>query len=324
VAAHQRDQDDLHFGSLSHPGGIVWTTVAACALERDLSFGDAMAAATFGYELMVRLANAAGTPHRQRWHVTTTAGTVGAAGAAARVLGSDPADAVAHAASVAGGAAHAMVERTATRFLHRGHAVACGIACARVGRPGGRRILDGDRGTFVLEDSEHLTAARPLSALEETGFRLRPSTGFAHAALDAAAALKAPGKIVHVEVGVSPTAASLASNPSPQSDEETWWSIEHAVAEALDVDIAQVEVTGTTVGWAATVVAQLEDGRVLTASASEPLGHPDRPASSDDLRAKWARLTGAGGDEPFDRLASADEGESFANVLQAVVGNRLQ
>jgi hypothetical protein len=60
------------------------------------------------------------------------------------------------------------------------------------------------------------------------------------------------------------------------------------------------------------------------ASTSEPLGHPDRPASDDDLRAKWVRLTGASGDEPFDRLSSADEGESFANVLRGVIGNRLQ
>jgi 2-methylcitrate dehydratase PrpD len=292
----------LHFGSLTHPGGVVWTTVAACALERDSAFGDAVAAATFGYELMVRLANAAGPAH----------------------LGSDPTDAVAHAASIAGGAAHAMVERTATRFLHRGHAVASGIACAQAGRPAGRRILEDGRGMFVLEHPECLTTARHLTALEETGFRVRPSTGFAHAALDAAATLDAPGEIEHVEVGVSPLAASLASNPHPRDEDEAWWSIEQAVADELGIDIARVEVRGTNDGWAATVAARLRDGRVRTASASEPLGHPDRPASNDDLCAKWARLMGTDGEEPFDRLSSADDGESFAHVVEAVVGNRLQ
>jgi 2-methylcitrate dehydratase PrpD len=324
VAAHLRDQDDLHFDSLSHPGGIVWTTVAACALERDVRFGEAVAAAAFGYELMVRLAEAAGAAHRQRWHVTTTAGVVGAAGAAARIFGTDPADAVAHGTSVAGGAAHAIVERTATRFLHRGHAVTSGIACARADKPGGRRILDDGRGTFVLEYPERLTAARSRTALEETGFRLRPSTGFAHAALDAAATLDAAGDIEHVNVEVSTIAASLASNPHPQNDDEAWWSIEHAVAEALGIDIEQVEVEGTTDGWAATVAARLRDGRVQTASARVPLGHPDRPASNEDLCAKWARLTGSDGSARVEQIASADDYESFANVLSRVLGDRLE
>ncbi len=325
LAAHLRDQDDLHYGSLTHPGGIVWSAVAACALEQDVSVVDAVAAATLGYELTVRLAEAAGPEHRQHWHATATAGTVGAAGAAARVLGCDDAavaDAVAHAASVAGGAAHAMVERTATRFLHRAHAVASGLACARAacaGKRGSRRILDDDRGTFVVADAERLTAPRTAAALDETGFRLHPATGFAHSALDAALALGPLDGIEQVDVGVSPVAAALASNPSPRSDDEAWWSIEHAVAAALAADIGRVHVQPTADGWAATVEVRLRDGSVRTASTTEPLGHPDRPASDDDLRTKWTRLTATDGAAAFERIASAADDEPFGALVRELV-----
>jgi 2-methylcitrate dehydratase PrpD len=326
VAAHLRDQDDLHFGSLTHPGGVVWSAVAACALERDVSVADAVAAAAFGYELTVRVAEAAGPEHRQRWQATATAGTVGAAGAAARLLGGDDeaaADAVAHAASVAGGAAHAVVERTATRFLHRAHAVASGRACARVacaGRRGGRRIFAEGRGTFVLAAPDRLAAPRASTALAETGFRLHPTTGYAHAAVDAALALAALNGIEHVRVGVSALASGLASNPAPRTEDETWWSIEHAVATALGIELGRVEVQAATEGWAATVEVRLQDGSARTAAASEPLGHPDRPASDDDLRAKWTRLTGTGAAEPFQRVAGAAGGESFAALVRGVAG----
>jgi 2-methylcitrate dehydratase PrpD len=308
VAAHLRDQDDLHYGTVSHPGGIVWSAVAACAIERDVSFSEAATAAAFGYELMVRLADAAGPEHRERWHVTATAGTVGAAGAAARLIGCDEADAVAHACSVAGGAVHAMVERTTTRFLHRGHAVVSGLACARAGKPGGRRILDDGRGTFVLASPERVTAPRPVTALEETGFRLRPATGFAHAPLDAVQSLGPLGEVDHVNVSVSLIAATLASNTAPQNEDEAWWSIEHAVASALEIDIGRVEVRATTEGWAAAVEVRLRDGSVRNASVSEPLGHPDRPVTDDDLRAKWARLGGA--------PAPGDDGDSFGDLVR--------
>jgi 2-methylcitrate dehydratase PrpD len=326
VAAHLRDQDDLHFGSLTHPGGVVWSAVAASALERDATVAEAVAAAAFGYELTVRVAEAAGPEHRQRWQATATAGTVGAAGAAARLLGGGDeaaADAVAHGASVAGGAAHAVVERTATRFLHRAHAVASGLACARVacaGRSGGRRILAEGRGTFVLAAPERLTEPRAATALAETGFRLHPSTGYAHSAVDAALSLAPVEGIEHVQVDVSALAAGLASNPGPQTDDEAWWSIEHAVATALGVEAALIEVRPAAEGWAATVEVHMRDGSVRTAAASEPLGHPDRPASDDDLRSKWTRLAGTDADEPFRRVAAAGDGDSFAAIVREVGG----
>ena len=284
-----------------------------------MSVADAFGAAAFGYELVVRLAEAAGAEHRQRWHVTTTAGTVGAAGAAARVLGTNEVDAVAHALSVSCGAAHAMFERTATRFLHRAHAVTSALTCARADKPASRRVLDDVRGTFVLVDPKRLTAERASTALEETGFRIHPATGYAHAAIDAARELGPLEEIARVGVSVWPPAATLASNRAPVGSDEEWWSIEHAVATTLGTSIDLVEVAPTGEGWAATVEATLSDGTTRSASVTEPLGHPERPASNEDLITKWQRLNGDGGTELLERFFAANDGDAFAELVSSVV-----
>jgi 2-methylcitrate dehydratase PrpD len=343
VRAHRLDQDDLHLGSISHPGGIVWSAVADCALAQHATWGEAGSAAVLGYELMVRLAEGLGTEHRRRWHVTATAGVVGAAGASARLLGGDAAvlDAVGHATSVASGSAQAQHERSGTLLVHRAFAAATGVACARAacsGLAGNRFGLEGGRGALQIEAAaiEPLVADRPTTALEETGFRLHAATGFAQAAIDAALLVGPipPEEIAHVNVIVSPPlAGTVASNPAPETDEDAWWSIEHAVALCLATggtgalargltDRADVlrlcrdtTIVGNEAGWGASVEVVMRDERVERATATGPLGHGSRPASDDDLCAKWLRLVGSDGSSFLRRLRSAAPDASFESVL---------
>jgi len=306
------DQDDLHLGSGSHPGGVVWSAV--CATAGEASTAKAFAAAAFGYELTVRLAEAL-APERPRWHSTPVAGIVGAAGAAAALVGSNAADAVAHAVSVAGGSPWAMVERTGTRFVHRAHAATSGVACARAAgtMPGSRAGLESGRGAFAAIDGTAALAARRATCLEETSFRLHAATGFAHAAIEAAHALRPVGELAHVTATVSPPAGiALASNPAPANDEERWWSIEHAVATALgSPELAgRVQLVDGGDGWGARVEATLVDGTVRSAQVDGP-----RPASDDDLLTKWERLTGTDGGALFERLLAADDSEPFGALL---------
>jgi len=339
LLAHLHDQDDFHLGSLTHPGGVVWSAIAGCA-GRTATLGESIEAAAFGYELTVRLAEAAGPGHRRLWHATATAGTVGAAGAAARLLGADPVDAVAHAASVAGGSAQAMVDRAGTRLVHRSHAAESGVRCARAalaGLRGSRGVISGGRGAFA--ELAGVGAEREASAIAETGFRLHAANGFAQAAVDAASMLGpvAPRDAERVRVTVSPAAAlAAASNPSPADDEEAWWSIEHAVAAALasgdpaalaaglgDGDVralcARVELEAAEAGWGASVLVELEDGASTSASVDGPRGHEPRPASDEELVRKWNRLAGADGASVLERLRAARDGEPFVLVLPPAV-----
>jgi 2-methylcitrate dehydratase PrpD len=347
VAAAHVDLDDLHLGSLTHPGGVVWSAVAACAGECGTSFRDALEAAALGYELTVRLACAYSPEHRARWHATATAGTVGAAGAAALLLGgaSAVADAVGHALSVAGGSVQAMVERSGSRTLHRAHAADAGVACARAAAAGlaaSRLNLEGGRGDFApppedVADALERTGAR--SAIEETGVRLHAATGFAHTAIDAALGLGRidPETIAAVRIAVEPAAGALAAAGDPRDDEAAWWSIPHAVATCLATGAAPAYPGGLSAdpavralcrrctvaaagsGWSARVAVELRDGAVRESSADGPWGHGARAATDADRAAKWHLLAGGDGARALARLEAA-AGEPFAAVAGELAG----
>ena len=308
VAAHAEDRDDLHHRTLSHPGGVVWSTVAALACEEEASFAAAVRAASVGYEVFVRVAGALGEGHRRFWHVTSTAGVVGAAAAGAALLGLDEdgtANAVGHALSVVGGSAQALVERSRTRLIHRAHAVDTGLECARAARAGlsaTRLGFEGEHGVLAamapVPNPSALDAPRDRTAIEETGFRLHATNGFAQSVVDAALELGslAPDRIAGIEVDVEPGAAALASCVEPATEEQASWSIEHAVAVGVsfgntDVLEARLIDTGSVAelrrkvlvrasggSWRARVAIAAFDGTVVEAAVAAPLGHPDRPS----------------------------------------------
>jgi 2-methylcitrate dehydratase PrpD len=345
VAAHVRDQDDLHHGSITHPGGVVWSAVIATGLDREVTWEEGVRAAVLGYELVVRLAEGLPGSHRQHWHATAVAGTIGAAAAAAIMLGgSDQAvlDAIGHASSVASGSAQAQFERTETRLVHRAVAAATGVLCARAavaGLAGNKWGLQGGRGALSSVSttvSEALGRVHDSLALEETGFRLYPVNGFAHAAVEAAGSLGPvdAGEIEHVTVTLAPPAATaLASNRAPETDEDAWWSVEHAVALALTGGGPDAVAAGLTErddvlgicartrlrardeGWGATVEVAFGDGERRAASVNEPAGHMRRPATDGDLCDKWQRLTGSDGSRFLERLATATPTSSLASII---------
>jgi hypothetical protein len=204
------------------------------------------AAAACGCAQALRLPRLA--PERARWHSTTVGGVVGAAGAAARLLGTDEADAVAHAASVTGGSSYALVERTGTRFLHRAHAASSGVACARAQLPASRGVLESDRGAFAAVDAEVLLRA----ARGDRSTRARSS---------------ASRRLCR-----RPPPSPSRRTPPPADDEERWWSIEHAVAVALgSPDLcSRVELAPGQQGWGATVEVRLGDGTARATTVEGP------------------------------------------------------
>jgi len=233
AAAAVLDRDDLHWPSLTHPGAAIWSVVRECG-------GDARAAAA-GYEVTARLGQALGADHRRYWHVTATAGTVGAAVGAAIARGASEGrvvDAACHAISVAGGSILAILERSGTRFFHRGHAAATGIAAAQAaeaGLAGTRGGLEPGRGLFAAAGGSpaELLAPRERLAIEETTFRIYGATGFAHAPIEAARELAPVEDATTVLITAPPAAVALAGALDPQTDEEAWWSLPYAVVATL-------------------------------------------------------------------------------------------
>ncbi len=86
------EMDDVHRSSVLHPGPVVLPALLAAGTSRT-NAAQWLDALVIGYEAMVRIGRALGPTHYEYWHPTATAGSFGAAAAAASVMGLDAAQA---------------------------------------------------------------------------------------------------------------------------------------------------------------------------------------------------------------------------------------
>jgi 2-methylcitrate dehydratase PrpD len=324
AAAHAMDRDDVHWNTVTHPGSVVWPVVLG--LSAGAAGPQLLAAAVAGYEACVRMATFLGPQHRRWFHSTATAGTIGAASAAAMLLCPDVealANALGHAISVIGGSAQCLSEHSGTQVFHRSHAVRAGIAAARAaadGLPATRLGFEGTAGLLTgpepaVRDRDALLDDR-LPAIGTTSVRIYATAGWNQAAVEAAAAQ--PRSVLsdssELAVHVHRTAADVSSGPAARG-RERWWSLEWSVATALVTGDPQVSPetpvsdeelrerlaqTMVVVGdqpspLAASVSVSAAEAPASTTTVSCPSGHYANPASAEQLAAKWSRMKPAGG-----------------------------
>jgi 2-methylcitrate dehydratase PrpD len=86
AASHFAEQDDVHNGSVFHPGAVVFPPALAIAQANGCSGRDLLTAAVAGYEVGIRVGEFLGRSHYKVFHTTGTAGVVAAAAAAGRAL----------------------------------------------------------------------------------------------------------------------------------------------------------------------------------------------------------------------------------------------
>ena len=139
VAAHSLDYDDMCFVSLAHPScALVPASLAAGELvhARPTALLDAY---VVGFELECRLGNVMNPRHyhQRGWHCTSSIGTLGAAAAAARILGLD-APTAQHALGIAASSACGLKENIGSMVkpLHAGMAARNGVMAARLAQRG--------------------------------------------------------------------------------------------------------------------------------------------------------------------------------------------
>ena len=196
AASHVVEQDDVHNGSVFHPGAVVFSPVLAMAQQTGASGRDFIVAAVAGYEAGIRIGEFLGRSHYTIFHTTGTAGTVAAAASVARLLNLD-AEQTLHAFGSAGTQAAGLWEflRDAadSKQLHTAKASADGLlaACiARDGFTGARHILEGPQGMAAGmssdADASKLTDGLGTRwALMETSFKYHASCRHTHPAADA-------------------------------------------------------------------------------------------------------------------------------------------
>jgi 2-methylcitrate dehydratase PrpD len=196
AASHVAEQDDVHNGSVFHPGAVVFPPALAVAQAIGASGTELLTAAVAGYEVGIRVGEFLGRSHYRVFHTTGTAGTLAAAATVGRLLRLN-ADQMLHAFGSAGTQAAGLWEflRDAadSKQLHTAKAAANGLTAAYLaadGFTGARHILEGPQGMAAGmstdADATRLTDALGTRwALTETSFKYHASCRHTHPAADA-------------------------------------------------------------------------------------------------------------------------------------------
>ena len=196
ASAHFVEQDDVHNGSVFHPGAVVIPPALATAQALGASGKELITACVVGYEVGIRIGEFLGRPHYKIFHTTATAGTIAASAAVGRLLNLN-AEQMLHAfgsaGTITGGLWEFLRDAADSKQLHTGHAASSGLQAAylaKSGFTGAKRILEGTQGlgAAMTEQADPARLTDRLGqrwALAETSFKFHASCRHTHPAADA-------------------------------------------------------------------------------------------------------------------------------------------
>lgn len=320
--------DDTHLSTITHPTGPVAAAILALADGRRILGRDLLLALAIGVEIECRISaaiTAPGSGSSQGWYITGVSGGIGAAAAAARILGATRGELLAAlglAASQAGGlrATHgsmaiAFVPGFAARNgLAAAHLAAAGFAC-------GDAVIEGRNGLLPVLAPQ----AEPGAILRDLGTRFEmlgnaykpyPCGIVIHPSIDACLEIAgrhvAPEAIEAAELAVHADALALCWRKLPASPLEAQVSLFHWAAAALVrgaagleegdseavadpriralQEVMQARVDPALRGGQARAEVRLRDGTVLRAEVAEATGSLERPMSDGQLAGKFRML----------------------------------
>jgi 2-methylcitrate dehydratase PrpD len=196
AASHFAEQDDVHNGSVFHPGTVVFPPALAIAQTLGSSGSDFLTAAVVGYETGIRVGEFLGRSHYKVFHTTGTAGTIAAAAAAGNLLhlsSQQMVNAFGSAGTQAAGLWEFLRDAADSKQLHTAKAAADGLTSAYLaqhGFTGARRIFEGEQGMAagMSTDADPAKLVDRLGerwALLETSFKYHACCRHTHPAADA-------------------------------------------------------------------------------------------------------------------------------------------
>jgi 2-methylcitrate dehydratase PrpD len=323
TAGHALDFDDvLDEGGGMHAGVPVHCAALAVADELGgVSGADCLGAVALGLDVAVRLALAPSDDYG--WHRTSAFGIFGVAVVAGRLLGLDTLqmrNALGIAFSQASGNRQCIADGALSKRLQSGFGARDGIVAAQLaqrGLTGAHRIFEGANGFFPLYQRGGYDRESILDGLGHEFLSGRialkpyPCGRNLHALIDAALAVRAQAggrAIERVEVGLAERAAAAANRAYPQDVVQAQFSIPFAVALALAQGVLTIAdfdrpasappavkglfertviVPAAPAGTEEVQVTAYLDGGVERAGVSVASGHPTRPLSEAQLRAKF-------------------------------------
>jgi 2-methylcitrate dehydratase PrpD len=252
VAAHALDLDDYEIPGSTHPSAVLFAALLALAADRPVRLDRLLDAYVAGYETIQRVGAALGYGHYAAgWHATATIGPLGAAAAAARLLGLDAAR-TAHALALATSASGGLKAQFGTdaKPLHAGLAARGGLEAALLAAAGlaaATGIAGAPSGFLALYGTPQ--SPGPEAALAGLGAThailvsppLRkpwPCCAYAHRAIEAAQRIAAtpgfaPSLIRAVTLAMPEPYARVVACAAPATPSEARFSVRYCVAATL-------------------------------------------------------------------------------------------
>jgi 2-methylcitrate dehydratase PrpD len=227
---HSLDFDDTHADSSLHPSAPVVPAAFAVGELVGASGREVLTAIVAGYEVCCRLGQALDpTSHYGRgFHPTCTAGTFGAAAAAAKLFGLSKEQIVSAfgvSGSQAAGSLQFLINGAWNKRFQVGAAAMNGVIAATLARndfAGAIQSVEGKHGLLVgyTDKPNPEKAVAGLGKIYETmkiGVKPYPSCRYTHAALDALIAMRrehnlTPGHIKRVEIGLHRNGITLTGD----------------------------------------------------------------------------------------------------------------
>lgn len=345
--AHILEMDDLHRGSVTHPGSVVIPAAWAYAHQQDMGGRRFLKAILAGYEACTRIGMAVGQEHYRVWHNTATCGPFGSAMAVASLADLTPEQtiwALGNAGTQSAGLWEFLADGAMSKHLHTARGAQAGLMAARLakeGFTGPSRILEGERGFFkgLCPDPNPDAILRDPAApwqLVQTSIKPWPCCRHVHPTIDAALALHAEldGRaIAKIDVGTYRAALDVCDRPDPTDHYGARFSLQHSVAIALasgKVDAVSFEADARDSvkdlrrlvslrvdgqvdaaypdSWGTVVAVETVDGQHLHAARRDCKGDPGNPVSAPELVEK-----------ALDLMANADIPERRArHFIKAV------
>lgn len=258
AASHTLDFDDLHNPSIIHLATVVVPGVFAIAEAEHKSGRQMIAAVCAGYEAGGRIGESVIPESYFFWHTTGTAGTFGAAAAAANLLQLTPQQTLmcyGSAGTQAAGLWEFLKEGAMSKALHTGKSSYAGVLSAYLSRNGftaASSILEGEKGfcrAMVAEPHwDRLTEGLDSRRLriDENSFKPYACCKHSHAAIYAAQMLKKEQElradnISEVRIYVNDITDYLINNPQPQNPYGCKFSIQYCVAAMLTFGAVGIE-----------------------------------------------------------------------------------
>ena len=353
MLGHGVELDDAHGTGLIKAGSVLMPTVFAAAEMRGADGREVIAAVVAGYEIAIRIAKAINPGHRSRgYHTTGTVSLIGAAAAAARILGCD-AEQIASAMGLAG-----MQSAGIQSFLNDscmakpfspgkgGFNGAIAAVMASRGFTGPKTMLECGEGFFNAFapsiDAPVLTdGLGEKFAIMEVGFKPHAACRYAHGPLDLAQlaysedgvrlsdvesvtvrmsqlairqASKSPCPNLNVSMGSTEFGVALALSRGSNGLRDYWDGFEDRTVHDAAAGLVTLEADPDFGfgGRQSSIRITLRNGKVVERSSEEPKGEPSNPLTAAELERKFMTMASL--------VMDSDRASEISRLVMALEG----